>query len=288
MISTDNKDRSYLLPNRHNLKFIYGASLIIAVLLTIVSLAGLLLPDRIYPTKALLQSFKVNDLVNLIIGVPILLGSIHIARREKLIGLLFWPGALMYVVYNYIAYLIAMPFNFMYIVYAILVVGSVSVFFYLVSHVDIERIKQRLQSNIREKLSGGVLIGFGVAFFLRAISHLVDPVLSGTSLPTTDLSVLISDIVLSLGWIISGELIWRRKALGYLLGGAFLFQGATLFLGLILFLIFNPLLTQAPFDIVALITIIVMSVICNIPFGLYTLGVSKSHDQLNAGEIYEY
>jgi hypothetical protein len=34
------------------------------------------------------------------IGLPILRGSMGLARRGKLLGLLLWPGALFYVLYH--------------------------------------------------------------------------------------------------------------------------------------------------------------------------------------------
>jgi hypothetical protein len=49
--------------------------------------------------------------VNLLIGLPILLGSMWLARRGQLIGLFLWPGALLFVLYNDIIYVFAMPIN---------------------------------------------------------------------------------------------------------------------------------------------------------------------------------
>ncbi len=44
-------------------------------------------------------------------GLPILLGSMWVAHRGKLIGLLLWTGALFFVLYNYLAYVIALPLS---------------------------------------------------------------------------------------------------------------------------------------------------------------------------------
>ena len=267
---------SRLLAEKRKFSVLLVSSLIITAVMTFISLAGFLLPASIYPSQALQESFKSNDLVNLIVGVPILLGSLWLVRRGQLLGLLFWSGALMYVVYNYISYMVAMPLNWSYLLYFILVLGSLFTFLYFIHSVDRELIQQRLSGHVYEKLSGGVLVGLGVAFFFRALNIIAGSIMSGTAVPTTDLSVLISDIVLSLAWIISGVLLWERKAVGYVSGGALLFQGATLFVGLILFLLLNPLLMRIPFDLAAVIIILFMSVICNIPFGLFVRGVLKT------------
>jgi len=72
------------------------------------SVAGLMYRTTIYPTDELLRTFVSNDVVNLFIGLPILLGSMWLARRGQLLGLLCWPGALFFVLYNYIVYVFAM------------------------------------------------------------------------------------------------------------------------------------------------------------------------------------
>jgi hypothetical protein len=48
----------------------------VAILMAGASLAGLLYPQGLYPTEALRQSFVANDVVNLLIGLPILVVAI--------------------------------------------------------------------------------------------------------------------------------------------------------------------------------------------------------------------
>ena len=40
-----------------------------------------------------------QDAFNLVVGVPLPLGLLWLARRGSLVGLLLWPGALFYVLY---------------------------------------------------------------------------------------------------------------------------------------------------------------------------------------------
>ena len=96
------------LPIRGNLVTIQILSLLIAILMTVASVAGLFARASIYPTEELVQSFVPNDVVNLFIGLPILLGSMYLAWHGKLVGLLCWPGALFFVTYTYLAYVFAM------------------------------------------------------------------------------------------------------------------------------------------------------------------------------------
>ena len=261
------------LPVTRNLKLVHMLSLVIAIFMTIASAAGLLYQPRIYPTDELLQSFVPNDVVNLAVGVPILLGSMWLTRRGKLVGLLFWPGALFYVLYNYIAYLLSMPLNVLFLPYLTLVALSTYTMIGLVASIDGKAVQQRLSGVVPEKVSGGVLIGFGVAFFLRVIGTIVDALTSQTAIPATELSVLISDFLLAPAWGIGGVLLWQRKALGYVSGAGLLLQGSMLFVGLIIFLLLQPLLTDAPFALVDVVVVLIMGLICFIPFGLFVRGI---------------
>jgi hypothetical protein len=266
---------STALPVTRNLKLVYMLSLVVAIFMTVASAAGLLCQPRIYPTDELLQSFVPNDVVNLAIGVPILLGSMWLTRRGKLVGLLFWPGALFYVLYNYIAYLFGMPLNVLFLPYLTLVALSTYTMIGLVASIDGKVVQQRLSGVVPEKVAGGVLVGFGVAFFLRVIGAIVDALISETAIPATELSVLISDFLLAPAWVIGGVLLWQRKALGYVSGAGLLSQASMLFVGLIIFLLLQPLLTAAPFALADVIVVFILGLICFIPFGLFVRGVAS-------------
>ena len=118
------QERSTSLPTRRNLTLIYALSFVIAILMAVASLTGLLYRTVVYPTDELLESFVPTDVVNLLIGLPILLGSMGLARRGRLIGLLLWPGALFFVLYNYMVYLFAMPLNVAFLLHLTLVTLS--------------------------------------------------------------------------------------------------------------------------------------------------------------------
>jgi len=63
------------LPIRRNLTLIYILSFLIAFLMATASVAGLLYSVSIYPTDDLLRSFVPNDVIILLIGLPIQLGT---------------------------------------------------------------------------------------------------------------------------------------------------------------------------------------------------------------------
>ena len=264
------------LPIIHNLMIGYLISLLTALLVGAASIAGLLFPDELYPSPELQQTFIANDVVNLLIGLPILLGSMWFTRRGKLIGLLFWPGALFYGMYNYLVYLFAMPLTVAYPLYLAIVVFSIYTIIGLVAHIDGQAVKQRLHGRVYEKPAGGVLTLFGTLFLLLAFGTIIGALIKHTAVSRPEQALLVVDAITSPAWIIGGVLLWRRQALGYVGGAGLLFQATMLFIGLIAVMIIQPLLTDASFSFADIVVVAVMSLICLIPFALFIRGVIKS------------
>lgn len=256
-----------------NLRLLSASSLLIAAILAAESMLGLLNGHAVYRTDELFRSFAPNDAVNLLIGLPGLLVSVWLARRGELIGRLIWPGALLYVTYNSIAYAAAMPFTWMFLSNLALMVLSITTIAGLLTQMDGAATQKRLAGAVHERLAGGVLIALGALFFLRSAVQ-VAGVFSGTVIagnPTV--AVAVADLITTPLWVVAGIWLWRKQSLGYLNGAGLLFQASMLFLGLLLFLVLQPLLTHTRFSIPDFTVILAMSLFCFIPFGLLVRGV---------------
>jgi hypothetical protein len=263
--------------DRSVLTFTFAASLTIVILTVIASLTGLLYPDSLYPSPKLRQFALANDLVNLVIGLPILLVSMWLARRGKFIGMLLWPGALLYSLYNYLAYVIAVPLSWIYITYLLIVPLGLYALIATTARIDTEQCEKRLAGKVPERLSGGVLVVLGGFVFARVFSVVAGSVLDEIAVPTTDLALLVADVLLAPAWIIGGALLWRKHALGYATGLGLLFQGSMLFVGLIIVLALQPIFTAAVFPLTDIIAVTIMGLICFIPFALF-LRSAWSHE----------
>jgi hypothetical protein len=261
------------LPIKQSLRLAYLISLMIAMVMIIASVIGIMLQSSIYPTEDLQRIFMPNDVVNLLIGVPILLGSMWFTHRGRLIGLLFWPGALLYVFYNYVAYLFAMQFNFLFLLYLSLVTLSAYTIIGLVANIDGSSVKGQLSDYVPERLAGGVITGLGLLFLIRVLAVMILAITNQTEIDRVELSVLIADFLVSPAMIVGGIFLWRKKALGYVSGTGLLFQLSMLFIGLIIFMILQPLITAAPFILIDIIVVLLMGLVCFIPFGLFLRGV---------------
>lgn len=263
-------------PIKGNLGLATIASLIVTIMMAGVSVAGIFYPDKIYQEDELLEAFIANDIVSLVIGVPILLLSMWLARRGKLIGLLFWPGALFYVGYNYFVYVFAMPLSWEYILYITLLALSLYTTISLVTSIDGEAVQRRLAGFVPERLAGGVLVSLSTLFLVRAIGEMAGALANQTPVSDTELALLVVDFLMAPAWIIGGVLLWRRQALGYVGGTGLLFQTSMLFIGLIMIMLLQPLLTDAAFSLIDIVVVFIMGLVCFVPFVLFVRGVVRS------------
>ncbi len=266
------------LPIRCNLTLAYAISLVVAALMAITSVAGLLYQTIIYPTDELLQSFVPNDVVNLFIGLPILLGSMWLARRGKLIGLLLWPGALFYVFFTYIVYVLSMPLNVAFLLHLTLVMLSAYTLIGLVASIDGKSVQNQLTGAVPERAGGGVLAFLGILFFVRVIVVMVNAIIDQAPVPATELALNIADFLISPALVIGGLLLWRREALGYVTGLGLLFQESMLFVGLIFILILRPFMTAAQFVLSDVLVVFVMGMVCFIPFAFFVRGAASKRN----------
>jgi len=271
------------LPVRGNLAPAYVASLAIAILMAIASVAGLLYPTIIYPTRDLLRAFLSNDVVNLLVGVPILLASMWLARRRVLVGLLCWPGALFYVLYNYLVPLFCMPLNVAFLLDLALVMLSVYTIIGLVASIDGTVVRQRLIGAVPEKAGGAVLAGLGILFFVRVTAAMINALLKRTPVGAAEAALNVGDFLITPAWMIGGVLLWRRQALGYSTGLGLLFQASMLFIGLIVYMILEPFTTGARLVLGNVLVVSGMGLVFFLPFGLFLRGVAMKRRPSSTG-----
>ena len=276
MTQSSSTSSSTSLPTRFSMRLIYIISMIIVLLMVGISLVSVLNPDAVYPTEEYVQNFVPNDVVILVIGVPIMLLSMWLAGRGRLIGLLFWPGALFFGVYNYLTYVFSMPLGWAYLVYLALMALCLYTMVALLAGINSPAVGQQLHGRVPEKFAGAVLVVLAAGFLLRAAAGLVNGISSQVGLPATELALLATDFLVAPAWIIGGILLWRKEAFGYTAGTGLLFQASMLFIGLIMFMLVSPFISGITYPVVDIVLVIAFSLVCLVPFALYVRGVIKS------------
>ena len=269
--------QSASLPVIRGLTLAYASSLIIALLMAITSVAGLLSGPSLYPTEEMLLFNLPTDLFTLVIGLPILLGSMWMARRSQLLGLLCWPGILLYVLYIYVAYAISVPFNILFLAYVALVALSAYTTIGLVASINAEAVRQRLAGFVPERLAGGILFGLAILVSLMNLAQIITALTSPAPDYRLAYPVWIADFaVVAPACLIGGLLLWQRKAPGYVAGAGLLLVGSMLFVGIIFVMAFPALYTASPVDVTGILFVLVMGLICFVPFALFARGIVKS------------
>jgi len=263
-----NTSQSFLNRNRST---VFTLSILVTGLMTALSLAGLLFPMSMYSTEDLRQSFLTNDVVNLVIGLPVLLGALWLARHAKLPGLLGLPGALFYVTYKAIAYTAAMPLTWPFFVHLGLAILRAVAIFLHISSLDGTAVQVQLQGRVAERFGAAVLMGLGTLFFLRAVAEFFDGAAGWAAF-----GVLVADALTTRFWILGGLALWRKQPLGYGSGMGLLFQASMLFVGLLVFFILQPFVAGVPFPLADFVVILVMGLLVFVPFGLFLRGVGRT------------
>ncbi|MBA7474059.1 hypothetical protein ES707_19654 [subsurface metagenome] len=268
-----------ILPVRFDIRILYASSLIIALMVVIVSVIGVLYQKSIYPTENLLHSFVPNDIVNLVVGLPLLLISIWLTWRGKLIGLLCWPGAIFYMLYVYFPYIICVPFNILFLPYLVLFSLSIYTLIGIIVSIDGNAVSNYVSDIIPAKIFGGILVGLSVLIVLRQTGLIVNALINKTLIDPQELALWIDDFsIASPAMFIGGFFLWKKKPLGYVVGAGLFITYGILSFGLIPFLAIQSHLKNTSIDLLAIVILIVMAVICLIPFLFFVRAANKMNN----------
>ena len=255
-------------------------SLLLILLVTGVSLTGILIPEKIYPEHELALSFVPMDIVNLVMAVPLMLLSLLLVHRKRLIGSLCLPGILFYLLYVYMGYLIGLKVNILFVFYLLVVllsmVGTALLFNRMYSH----QIKSRLEGQAPVRTSGWIIAVIAVAILVFQLWSIIRSLSTQIVVDRITLAQWIDDLVIGTpAMVISGIHMIRRSPFGYLTATSVLLFISMLFIGLIPVMIAEGVLSGTPVKMADLLIIAVSSLICLVPLGLLVRGVLKAQNQ---------
>jgi hypothetical protein len=260
------------LPITRSLTLVYAFSLVIAMLMTIASVAGLLLQGTVYPTEELRNWVVANDIFNLVVGLPSLLVTMWLARRGKLIGLLCWPGMLFYVLYVYVAYVIGVPFGLLFLPHLVLATMSAYTLIGLVASIDGQAVCKRLSGSVPARTTGGILLALAILIILRQVALIAAAVTGGAAVAPPELAQWIDDFAVACPvLIVVGVELWRRKPLGYIGGAGLLLAYGVLSLSLV-----PTMVSASPIDVGGILIVGIMAALCFVPFAFFVRGSVRS------------
>ncbi len=216
-------------------------SVLVGALAAAASAGGLFI-DGLYKRDTVWASSQLrgNDLVTLVVAVPLLAVALVLAERGSLRARLVRLGALAYMAYNYAFYLFGAAFNELFLIYVAAFSLSLGALILGLAAVDAAAVARLFRE--RTPVRGIAAYMFFIAVFLgfnwmsRALGFLtsgrIPQDILNSGLPTAivyaiDLSLLVP----ALGWV--GALLWKRRPWGYVLGTVLMVKCATYPLALI-------------------------------------------------------
>ncbi len=163
-----------------------------------------------------------QDIVTLILAVPLLIISLVLLRKKLLKGSILLAGVIGYYLITYMMYTFIAMYNRLFLVYVLLM--SASLFALILSLLDLNNIK--VSSAFSEKLPtrfvGGYLMVSATIIGLLWLSRVIPSMITG-NVPVevehgTTLTVQAFDLAFFLpGMFLAGLLLVKRKTFGYLL-----------------------------------------------------------------------
>lgn len=211
----------------------YVLSSIIAVLTLVAAAGGLFIDDLYRDDTFITVGWYGNDLVTLVVAIPLLVAALILSMRGSQRAQLVWLGMLDYTLYNYAFYLFGAALNRFFLVYVALFTLSVLALIFGLANVDVNGISQKFQARTPVKWISGYMMFWAVLLGVAWIAQSLDFVVTG-QLPQSgldeggfklvaalDLSLVVPGLVLAAIWL------WKHRPWGYVLAAMFNVKGAT-------------------------------------------------------------
>lgn len=221
------------------------------------------------------QSHLPNDALNLALGVPVLLIALWLAQRGRLIGLLMWPGGLLYALYTYLYYLVGVPFTALFLPYLLIVALSAATLIAVVAAVDAPAVRGRLAGAVPARVSGGILLALAAIIAARQISLIATTLFNEAQITPLERGLWLADsLVAAPALLVGGVALWRRKPLGYVAGAGLFLQYGILAVELAPVLAYEAHVTGSPLGVADVVVVLVMAALCFVPFALFVRGAA--------------
>jgi len=202
----------------------YVLSALAAILMAVASVAGVAVrgfyPDVPWAAEAL----RGGDLVNLLVGTPLLVTAMVVAARGSHRAILLWAGALGYTIYTYAYVVFGADFNDLFLVHVAILSSAIWALICLLSRADIRMLAASFDSRTPARtvavLLGGTTVTLAGMWTYFSLRQAMTGRLPGGAAPPAALHLVyatdLTFFVVPLG--VAAVLLWRRTAWGYVLG----------------------------------------------------------------------
>jgi len=213
-----------------SIKTPYVLSAWIAALMVAQSVLGRVFQGQYRDVEWIRATWFGNDLVTLLLAVPLLILALVLVRRGSVRGLLLWLGVLGYGAYNYAYYLLGASLNAFLPLYVVLLVLCVVTLILALSRIDVAEVAAGFRAQTPVRTIGGYLVfvavGLSIVWFGMWAAH----IFAGRPTPVAPeafklVAALDTSIIVPL-MAFGGVLLWRRSPWGGIIAGIAGIQGS--------------------------------------------------------------
>jgi hypothetical protein len=186
-----------------------------------------------YETVSIAAQAIAQDVVTLLIGIPLLVISMILFKKGSLQGKLLLSGTLAYFLYTYASFAFGAAYNILFLVYVSLFSLSLFAFIFALMEIDVPTLPKHFSSGLPRRTIAIFLFVVGSFLLLAWLGRIVpallanQPPLGLESYTTLIIQALDLGLVMPIAFL-SGILLWKKSAWGYLLSSIVLIKGVTL------------------------------------------------------------
>lgn len=220
----------------------------IALLVAIAAGVGFFVEDLYRDTPLNAAQAVGQDLITLVVALPLLVISAILALRGSMRAHLVWLGVIGYLVYTYASYALAIQFNPLFLVYVALLGCSLYALIGGLATTDFAGIKAHFSRGTPVKVVSIFLGVVAMVFYFMWLSEDIPALLAGAVPQGVIDGEAPTDVVhvLDMAWILPANALaaiwlWRGRALGYTLAGIVLSFLSLLVLAIMSMIVFEVL-----------------------------------------------
>jgi hypothetical protein len=208
----------------------YILSTVLAAFMVVQSVLGLVFPGQYRDVEWIRLTWFGNDWVTLVVGVPLLVASLLLARRGSIRGLLLWLGTIGYGAYNYAYYMLGAALNAFFPLYVVTLLVSVATLILALSRIDVAGVAAHFRAKTPVRAVGGYLVLVALELSSVWMVTWAAYVFAGRPTPVeTEAFKLVAALDITImvpALALGGILLWRQNAWGCIVAAIAGVQGS--------------------------------------------------------------
>lgn len=200
-------------------------SIVVLSLSIFASLGGLLLPNVYNDSPTFVLIWKSNDLITLVVAIPILILSIVSWYRHHLLkSLLVWYSILWYLIYNYSYYVFGAAFNDLYLIHLFIYTISIGAILLALTSFPISDLNLLIKAKFKRKIVISqllfVAIGLTIIYVMQSLAYVLSDTLPAIIIASGHVTSVVFTIDFSmvvLFFVLGAILLIKKNPWGYLI-----------------------------------------------------------------------